>query len=124
MTSIIQDRRKRIRKVAQKQSGYSRIQGTGGCLTGTYGAAAVVRWERRKITELNISLPSTLREMKLKRQPVQYFNLGRIGGFHSYFNPFTTGNPFLGTKLLGFSIERGSGALNGLRAWKIVHIVV
>ena len=29
-------------------------------------------------------------------------------------NPFTTGNPFLGTKLLGFSIERGSGALKGL----------
>ena len=30
-------------------------------------------------------------------------------------NPFTTGNPFLGTKLLGFSIGRGSGALKGLR---------
>ena len=29
-------------------------------------------------------------------------------------NPFTTGNPFLGTKLLGFSIGRGSGALKGL----------
>ena len=29
-------------------------------------------------------------------------------------NPFTTGNPFLGTKLLGFSVERGSGALKGL----------
>ena len=27
------------------------------------------------------------------------------------FNPFTTGNPFLGTKLLGYSIGRGSGAL-------------
>ena len=26
-------------------------------------------------------------------------------------NPFTTGKPFLGTKLLGFSIGRGSGAL-------------
>ena len=26
-------------------------------------------------------------------------------------NPFTTGNPFLGTNLLGFSIGRGSGAL-------------
>ena len=26
-------------------------------------------------------------------------------------NPFTTGNPFFGTKLLGFSIGRGSGAL-------------
>ena len=30
-------------------------------------------------------------------------------------NPLTTGNPFLGTKLLGFSIGRGSGALKGLR---------
>ena len=36
---------------------------------------------------------------------------------NSYFvNPFTTGNPFLGTKLLGFSIGRGSGALKGLSA--------
>ena len=26
-------------------------------------------------------------------------------------NPFTTGNPILGTRLLGFSIGRGSGAL-------------
>ena len=24
-------------------------------------------------------------------------------------NPFTSGNPFLGTKLLGFSFGRGSG---------------
>ena len=30
------------------------------------------------------------------------------------YNPFATGNPFLGTKLLGFSIGRGSGALKGL----------
>ena len=29
-------------------------------------------------------------------------------------NPFTTGNPFSGTKLLGFSIGRGSGALKGV----------
>ena len=29
-------------------------------------------------------------------------------------DPFTTGNPFLGTNLLGFSIGRGSGALKGL----------
>ena len=29
-------------------------------------------------------------------------------------NPFTTGNPFVGSKLLGFSIGRGSGALKGL----------
>ena len=29
-------------------------------------------------------------------------------------NPFTTGNPFMGTKLLGFSTGRGSGALKGL----------
>ena len=31
-------------------------------------------------------------------------------------NPFTTGNPFLETKLLGFSIGRGLGALKGLRS--------
>ena len=31
------------------------------------------------------------------------------------FNPFTTGNPFLGTKLLGFGIRRGLGALKGLK---------
>ena len=30
-------------------------------------------------------------------------------------NLFTTGNPFWGTKTLGFSIGRGSGALKGLR---------
>ena len=30
-------------------------------------------------------------------------------------NPFTTGNPFLRTKLLGFSVGRGSGAPKGLR---------
>ena len=29
-------------------------------------------------------------------------------------NPFTTGNPFLGTKLLGISIGRGLGALKEL----------
>ena len=32
-----------------------------------------------------------------------------------WVNPFTTGNPFLGTKLLGFIIGRGSGALKGSR---------
>ena len=31
-------------------------------------------------------------------------------------DPFTTRNPFLGTKLLGFSIGRGSGALKGLKS--------
>ena len=31
-----------------------------------------------------------------------------------FFNRFTTGNPFLGTKLLGCSTWRGSGALKGL----------
>ena len=35
-------------------------------------------------------------------------------GFKLTVNPFTTGNPFLGTKLLRFSIGRGSGALKGL----------
>ena len=34
-------------------------------------------------------------------------------------NPFTTGNPFLGKKLLGFNIGRGSGALQGLRSPEI-----
>ena len=34
-------------------------------------------------------------------------------------NPFTTGNPFLGAKLLGFSIGRGSGALKGSPTPKI-----
>ena len=38
--------------------------------------------------------------------------MGRVG-VGGRFNPFTTGNPFLGTKLLGFSMERGSGALQG-----------
>ena len=30
-------------------------------------------------------------------------------------SPFTTANPFLGTKILGFSIGRGLGARKGLR---------
>ena len=38
----------------------------------------------------------------------------RIPDIPTSLNPFTTGNPFLGTKLLGFSIGRGSGALKGL----------
>ena len=33
-------------------------------------------------------------------------------------NPFTTGNPFLGTKSLGFSIGRGLGARKGLKSNK------
>ena len=44
---------------------------------------------------------------------VLFFSSKRfLGG--SCLKPFTTGNPFLGTKLLGFSIGRGSGALKGL----------
>ena len=45
-------------------------------------------------------------------------------------NPFTTGNPFLnpflGTKLLGFSIGRGSGALKGLKneVWVSLFVFV
>ena len=35
-------------------------------------------------------------------------------GGKTKLNPFTTGNPFLGKKILGFSIWRGSGALTGL----------
>ena len=38
-----------------------------------------------------------------------------------WFSPFTTGNPFLGTKLLGFSIGRGSGALKGLKAVRLAY---
>ena len=34
--------------------------------------------------------------------------------------PFTTGNPFLGTKLLGFSIGRGSGAPKGLKVRRVI----
>ena len=37
-------------------------------------------------------------------------------------NPFPAGNPFLGTKLLGFSIGSGSGAVKGLtRRRNLVH---
>ena len=36
-------------------------------------------------------------------------------------NPFGTGNPFLGTKLLGFSVGRGSGALKGLM-WMLLNV--
>ena len=32
----------------------------------------------------------------------------------SHEDAFTTGNPFLGIKILGFSIRTGSGALKGL----------
>ena len=40
---------------------------------------------------------------------------GRVVTFGAVcFNPFTTENPFLGTKLLGFNVGRGSGALKGL----------
>ena len=35
-------------------------------------------------------------------------------------NPFTTGNPFLGTKLLGFSIGRGSEALKGVLEYRLL----
>ena len=36
-------------------------------------------------------------------------------------NPFATGNPFLGTKLLGLSIGRGSGVLKGLKTQPSPH---
>ena len=40
-----------------------------------------------------------------------------IGVYHKHWlNPFTTGNPFLGTKLLGFSMGRGLGAVKGLNS--------
>ena len=40
------------------------------------------------------------------------FFLRRMGKIKR--NPFTIANPFLGTKILGFSIGRGLGALKGL----------
>ena len=50
-----------------------------------------------------------------------YWTLSMVGVLYIYvyipgkhLNPFTTGNPFWGTKSLGFSIGRGSGALKGL----------
>ena len=51
----------------------------------------------------------------------------RVVGRGSYeicflLNPFTTGNPFLGTKLLGFSVGRGSGVLKGLREGYWIYI--
>ena len=43
--------------------------------------------------------------------------------YYNNINPFTTGNPFLGTNLLGLSIGRGSGALKGLIVfWAIFAI--
>ena len=43
---------------------------------------------------------------------------------NSPLNPFTTGNPFLRTKLLRFSIGRGSGALKGLEVKIPTTIIV
>ena len=37
-------------------------------------------------------------------------------------NPFTTGNPFFGTKSLGFSIGRGLGALKGLMTLDLSYV--
>ena len=55
-------------------------------------------------------------KVTVKPIPVQFkvkFSATFFLGLNA-LNPFTTGNPFLGTKLLGFSIGRGSGALEGL----------
>ena len=49
-------------------------------------------------------------ETKVKSTHDVYDNTWKCGEL----DPFTTGNPFLGTKLLGFRIGRGSGALKGL----------
>ena len=49
--------------------------------------------------------------------PVAAYSLCQVFPFYLagvVVNPFTTRNPFLGTKILGFSIGRGSGALKGL----------
>ena len=59
-------------------------------------------WER-----MLSSIPWTDSEKKLYIYISTFFLVRRI-------NPFTTRNPFLGTKLLGFSMGRGSGALKGL----------
>ena len=53
--------------------------------------------------------------MRVEGFPALFFIL-RVGFTYSEkikLNPFTTGNPFLGTKLLGFNIGRGSGVLKG-----------
>ena len=52
----------------------------------------------------------------LRHKPLRALtSLDQIGtSLKKGLNPFTTGNPFLGTKLLGFSIGRGLGALKGL----------
>ena len=42
------------------------------------------------------------------------FGRRRRASSRGWLNPFSTGNPFLGTTSLGFSIGRGSGALRGL----------
>ena len=39
-------------------------------------------------------------------------------------NPFTTGNPFLGTKLLGVSIGRGSGAITIITITITIVIII
>ena len=43
-----------------------------------------------------------------------FFGSEQIFRISGAINPFTTGNPFSGTKILGFNIGRGSGALKGL----------
>ena len=55
------------------------------------------------------------RGLGIPRGPRQKKNEGFI--FRRFgVNAFTTGNPFLATKLLGISIGRGLGALKGLRS--------
>ena len=43
-----------------------------------------------------------------------FFFSPKISVWERGLNPFATGNPFLGTKFLEFSVGRGSGALKGL----------
>ena len=59
------------------------------------------------------------RELMLLDVPLWHYmqmmlHTGTTAIVQNILNPFTTGNPFLGTKLLGFSIGRGSGAMKGL----------
>ena len=52
------------------------------------------------------------------------FSIGRGSGALKGLNPLCSWNPFWGTKLLGISIGRGLGALNGLTAVSVASVAV
>ena len=63
-----------------------------------------------------------------RHTPVKYipdfrmeFSIDIWTSVRAVINPFTTGNPFLGTLSLGFSIGRGSGALKGFTQHGLFH---